>query len=241
MEKMRKQGVKRAAIEVQASYRKGWVEDVHIVRRLYFSQFDGPDSQISSASILKRIDDSGLQTELDRAVIDRAKVAPVKGPVDSPPLSFRHRFHYVWTLVQIYSDPAFPQEKTLLHPTGHQTATLNDAVLFGDALETQKLLQAKRFKQGELDYTLFSAVMSDFDNTTSIRLLLGAGANANSRAGDETTPLMVAVARPCNIRPLLDGGADRDARDSSGRTAIEIARQQRVIVSVQLLEQAGAR
>jgi len=52
---------------------------------------------------------------------------------------------------------------------------------------------------------------------------------------------MVAVARPCNIMPLLDGGADRNARDKYGRTAVEIARQQKANVAVQLLEQAGAR
>jgi ankyrin repeat protein len=118
---------------------------------------------------------------------------------------------------------------------------LESAIMIGDATETQRILQAGRFKQSELDSALFYAVYSDFDNTACIRLLLRAGANVNARAADEeTTPLMVAVARPCNLKPLLDGGADRDAREKSGRTAIEIARQQKVSVAVQLLEQAGA-
>src|SRR5713226_208184 len=47
MARMRAQGVRRALVEVRAVFRRNQAESAHVVRRLYFRQFDGADAQIS--------------------------------------------------------------------------------------------------------------------------------------------------------------------------------------------------
>lgn len=108
----------------------------------------------------------------------------------------------------------------------------------GDAIGTQALLNSHKFSKKELNRALFGAVLSSYDNTAVIRLLLVAGADVNARTKDGTTPLMNAVAHPCNLRPLLDSGADLRARDKWGRDALQLARRAKDPTAMRLLEYA---
>jgi ankyrin repeat protein len=92
-----------------------------------------------------------------------------------------------------------------------------------------------------LTLALFEAVLSRYDNSTVINLLLDSGADVNARAPDDSTPLIVAVAHPCNLRPLLDRGADVNAHDRWGKTALQLAREQNNAAAVRLLEGAAAK
>jgi hypothetical protein len=52
---------------------------------------------------------------------------------------------------------------------------------------------------------------------------------------------MNAVAHPCNLQPLLEGGADIDARDKWGRDALRVAREVKENTAIRLLEEASSK
>jgi hypothetical protein len=143
----------------------------------------------------------------------------------------------VASIVEFFSDPWLPEQKVFVFPAGHP-APLTDAVVSGDVVDTQALLQSHKFYKKQLDRALFDVMLSRYDNTNVIDLLLKAGADVNSRAPDGSTPLMSAVGHPCNLRSLLDRGADLNARDKWGRNALQVARENKVVTSIRLLEEA---
>jgi hypothetical protein len=76
-----------------------------------------------------------------------------------------------------------------------------------------------------------------------VRLLLQAGADANSREDEcGSTPLMEALRYDCSelVRVLLDAGADIHARKDNGTTALMWAAQAGSLGAVQLLLEGGA-
>lgn len=233
MSRMREMGVARASIQIQGEYRKGKAKNLRSTRHVYFNKFDGPDSQISDDATLSAIKNSGLQETLDKIAIEKASKAKIALGIEKHPAPP----HQLSTDVQIFSTESIGYEP-LLGPYS-QLPPLVAAVQAGDASEVQTLTNGSHFSQVELDQALFRAVTSDFDNSTCIHLLVRAGANVNGHTSDGVTPLMTAVSRPCSIKPLLEGGARLDARDRWGRTALQIARQQKVEISVHMLETAG--
>jgi len=235
MSGMRQQGAERALIEFRAVIRGGKPDDIQVERRLYFRHFDGPVSQISDQATLERIEASGLPADLDGVARSRVLAAPISRGVD---MQFRPVRH-VSSFVEFFANAWLPEQEVLWFRSG-KPKPLTDPVVLGDVLGTKALLGSHRFDKKELDRALFDAVLSRYDNTDVIKLLLDAGAEVNARAPDGSTPLMEAVARPCNLRPLLDGGADVNARDKSGRSALQVARAWKESTAVRLLEEAGA-
>ncbi|KAB5536197.1 hypothetical protein GE09DRAFT_343208 [Coniochaeta sp. 2T2.1] len=76
------------------------------------------------------------------------------------------------------------------------------------------------------------------ENLAVIEQLLGAGADIEARFGqDDWTPLLLAVHYDLRLvsRLLLDKGADAGAKDSRGRTALDIAAEQRSADMMSLL------
>jgi hypothetical protein len=234
MDKMGELGVQRAMIEVRAVRRRNRPQDMQVVRRLFYRRFDGPDAQISDADALNAIGVSGLEADLDRIAQDRVSNAPIAKTGDSPFRSKR-----LVSFVEFFADPWMPEQPVFFLALG-SAAAITGAVDESDASGTRALLKSNRFSNKELDRSLFDAVLSRYDNSTVIKLLLDAGADANAHAKDGTTPLMIAVGRPCNLRPLLDGGANLYARDKWGKTALDHACETKAIVAVHLLEEAGA-
>lgn len=78
---------------------------------------------------------------------------------------------------------------------------------------------------------LHAAAMADWreDEDGRMRLLLEAGANiearANTQAGNQWTPLLLAAAEgfACQLKTLIEWGADVDVADESGRTPLMLA------------------
>lgn len=238
MQKMRQQGVKRALLDVDSVLHKGKPTDLQVVRRLYFRQYDGRDSAITDETSLKAIETSGLQAMLDEIAFSRVSAAPILRAVDVWHLPLGKQKS---SFVEFFSEPWLAPEHVLLYQSHRSRVLLADTVIVGDVLGTQKLLGSRRFKKEELDRALFDAVLSRYDNSTVIRLLLDAGADVNARAHDGSTPLRSAVGRPCNLRPLLDRGADPGARDRWGATALDIARVQKLNSAIHVLEEAAAK
>lgn len=232
---MREVGVRRALLEVHAVLHGKRPRDIRVVRRLYFHDFDGPNSQVLDEVALKAIEASGLPAELDSIARTQVLAAPIfKGPAGHFGSGKR-----VSSFVEFFANAWLPQEKPLLFPSSWSTAPLVGTVTNADASGTEALLRSGRFSKRELDRALFDAVLSRYDNSAVIKLLLGAGADVNAHTSDGTTPLMNAVPHPCNLRALLDGGADLNARDKWGRTALQLAREVKEGTAIRLLEEAG--
>lgn len=231
MERMRGQGVARASVEIAAILEKGKPTQLRIDRRLYFSRLDGADSQIVDIAALKRIEESGLSLLLDEISRARALKAPV---VRGPDLHFFTDKQLTADL-EFFAVPTIRERQVMFGPRGH-LKPLEARVILGDLIGTRTLLESRKFADDELDQALFASVLSRYDNTTVMHVLLTAGANVNARASNGVIPLMSAIAHPCNLIPLLNAGADLNARDKWGRTAIQQAREQRMNLAVRILE-----
>lgn len=206
MHEMARLGVRRVLLELHAVLRGGRPDDIRVVRRLFFRKFDGADSQITDEAVLKSIEQTGLQAELDSIAHDRMARAPLYRGVDPHLWPIKH----VSSFVEFFSDAVLPEQSVGLFPSG-KPELLTESVLNGDVIGTQVLLKAHRFSKQELDRALFNAALSRYDNSDVIRLLLNAGASVDARSSKGGTPLMNAVAHPCNLRPLLDAGVDSNA------------------------------
>jgi hypothetical protein len=235
MRKMREAGIERALLLLDVDLRGGKPYHVGVARRLYFRQLDRPDSQVSDEATLKAIETSGLAPELDHLARGRVLAAPlVRGEAALFPSGRAS------SAVDIFANPWLPQHNPVMVRSGRPTK-LALTVVNGDALGTRLLLESHKFTRKDLDLALFEAVLSQYDNSAVIKLLLNAGADVNARSHDGSTPLMVATARPCNLRPLLGQGADLHARDEGGRTALRVARETKEDVAIRLLLEAGAK
>jgi hypothetical protein len=232
---MRQLGVQRVLLELKAEVRDNRAKGIEVVRRLYFRQFDGANSQISDEATLNAIEASGLPVELDGLALKRVQAAPVvKGE------ALRFADNQLSSFAEFLANPWLSEEKVFLFRSG-RPKPLTGAVVHGDAVRTQALLESHKFAKKELNRALFDASLSRYDNSTVIRLLLNAGAEVNARTPDGVIPLMNAVAHPCNLHSLLDGGADLNARDKWGRNALQIARETKEPAAIRLLEEASAK
>jgi Ankyrin repeats (3 copies) len=236
MTKMRQQGVQRALLEVDLIFQGDKPADIRVERRVYFRKFDGPSSQVSDEATLRTIEESDLPRTLDGIARSRVLAAPViKGPDLHITLTKQ-----VSSVVEFFADASLQEQKPLLFPSGHPKL-LTHAVVNGDALGTEAVLGSHKFAVKDLDQALFDAVLSRYDNSAVIKILLNAGASVNARTSDGTTPLINAAAHPCNLRPLLDNGADLSARDKWGRNALELAREAKATAAIQVLQDAGVK
>jgi Ankyrin repeat len=236
MEAMRSQGVKRAFFEVDATWRSGKPIGLQVVHRLYFDQFDGPDSQIVDSTRLAQIEQNGLEAALDRVARERVMHAPlfVGFELKTNPDGKR-----MYSYVDLFANPWLPEPKVLVSPVGTFPPAVVHAAMMGNLLTVESQLKKGQISQRELNNALFQAVGNRYDNTAVIKALIDAGADVNAHGPDGVTPLMSAVAHPCNIPPLLNAGADVNARDKWGRDALRLAREVKQPVAVRLLEEAA--
>lgn len=232
MPEMRRAGVKRAFLEIHSAWEHGRAAHPVVVRRLFFSQFDGPGGAITEPSKLSELRQEGLIATLDRVAIERVLqghlFAGMHGLKDG---EGREMYSYV----DLFSDPWMPEEHTLVSPLG-KTNSLIQAAFVGDISALQEQLGKTGLQQKILNRALLEAVLNRFDNSQAIKILVKAGADVDFHGPDGITPLINAVPRPCNVQALLELGARPGETDKWGRTALQIAEKQKQNETIRLLQ-----
>jgi hypothetical protein len=237
MEAMRGQGVKRAFFEIDSVWRGGKPTELQFVHRLYFAQFDAANSQIVDSARLAQIKGSGLEADHENVARERVRNAPLFAGVD---LRTNPDGKRMYSYVELLADPWLPEPMAFVSPIGKFPPVLVHSAMIGDLIAVASELKNKQISRRELNRALFEAVGNLYDNTAVIRTLINAGADVNVHGPDGFTPLMMAVARPCNVRPLLNAGADVSARDKWGRDALQLSREVKQPISIRLLQGAAA-
>ena len=105
---------------------------------------------------------------------------------------------------------------------------------------------AQKVKAGTIALGTFTPLLmaSPFGSDEFVKTLLDAGANVTVREARGMTPLMLAVATDRQnldvIRMLIDKGAEINAKDPAGETALDWARKFKAQAAIELLRRAGA-
>jgi hypothetical protein len=243
MQAMRQDGVDRAYIEIHGVWEHDHPKNLEVARRLYFRNLDGPHSEIIDSAKLKQIKDSGLEVLLDSVALSRFREAHLMGWVDPELIwDFSWKLHgsKIWGSTNLFATPWVADSPQLVFRDFNRRSSIASAASAGDIEELRTLISKHRYSSSELNWFLNYAVMSLWDNTDTIELLIHAGADANARFADNTTPLMLAYENACNIRPLLNNGARLDARNKRGQTALDLAKQRHDTAAIELLEQAAS-
>lgn len=236
---MKQQGVVRAFFEVDSVWRHDRPQDVHIVHRLYFRSYEGPDAQVVDERHLDEIRQSGLESLLDQTTLNRMNSAHLF----AGPEGIRHpEGKAMYTYLEFFEDPSREERPTLASPYDKHAKLdpLWHAAYIGDAIELTKLLRNQEFSRERLNAALFTAVRNNYDNTAVINLLLHAGGDIHARTEDGQTLLMVAIGIPVQVKALLKMGVNVNDRDRYGNTALKLAEQSHAQQCAQLLRQAGA-
>jgi hypothetical protein len=219
MDQMKELGVKRARVFLDFTW-SAWRRhpvDIGFRRIALYKSYDGNCDQITDPEQLRLIENAGLRRELERF----AATATAKSHwfyIDNRPLA-----NHGLATVELFDDGWLPRFSPNLMPLGggeKQPTILID----GDTVHLQEALKNKKFSQDDLDGALFE-VSVYLDDPCSIKLLLSAGANPNSRNTDGETPLMLAayVGHFHGVEALLRGGADANTRNVAGETAADVA------------------
>ena len=233
---LRRHGVARAEIEVDATIRKDEPTDLRITRRLYFTAADGPDAVLVH---------SGLRIpSVDRAALRRAARAPTGFSLDGPrrPAASPYR---AYILLWFFANPISFAHLHLETYSPIPRSNLAELYLAAEAGDLPVLAQElnRHLPKQVLNRALSYAISSPVDNSRAIAVLLKAGADANARYDfalyRSFTPLMQAVTSPCDLPALLAWGANRSARNSQGDTALDLARALGVQPAIRILEAAG--
>jgi hypothetical protein len=235
MARMQGLGVERARLELQAVIRKNRPANIQVVRRLYYRKFDAPNSQIMDEGELKLIE-TGIQGDLDDTARERASRAHI---VRGPGLHFKQPKRLT-SYIEFLANQWLLEQEVYWFPSGRTVSPFTPAVTQSDAAQTLVLLKSHAFTTEQINRALLYAALSRYDNSAVIALLIHAGADPNTRFSDATTPLMIAIDHPCNLRPLLDGGADPNLRDKWGKTALDSARWRKNTVAIRILQEASA-
>lgn len=241
MQSMLDHGVRRAYFEFEGKWRHNHAENIQIVRRVYFKQFDGPGGAITDPDQLRRIESNGLQATLDKAVLTstaNTRLFPLHDLIT--PWFFIGQWGWmlkgskVTGSIELFAS-AWPPNFNYVTP-GRRRRNLVDAAYVGDVIDLSSLLRERRHSQSELNWALNGALMSRRDNTAAIDQLVKAGADVNAKFGDNATPLMLTYESACDIPILLADGARLDDHDKWGQTAYDKARQRHDPLAIRLLQ-----
>jgi len=246
MDFARRDGVKRAAIEFNFTWHRG-LHDLKVARIMFFTDYEGPDSQVTNSERLGQVARDGLEASLEQVALHRA----LKGTWFESP-EHQHPPKKGWvpasTVVVLHDDPWLPTSPIMYVTTDSSWGPLEDASLLGDRVALKRLLAQGNSKHVDLDNALYWAAGGD--DPVLVKWLLHAGAQANSR----NLPLFAAArnSRTVNIELLLDAGANPNSKDADGQSALSIVTQleransgplvRRNLVNIaELLKKAGAR
>jgi ankyrin repeat protein len=221
MDRMRAEGVRIAFFEVYFTW-FGGPRRLRIVRVMYFSEYDGPNAQITDPNRIGHIRQSDLDEELGKAATQQ--VAHSGWFFETPAWQLGRRgIGYV----TLYDDEWIPHFPPVLQPFDSDRSDLLQSAALGDQIRLAELLSLGREKRTELNYALFAAVGDGIDKTAVTRMLLKAGADVNARDANGETPLVRAArnGKPSQMRVLLEDGADAAARDRNGQSILTMSEQ----------------
>lgn len=231
MEEMRREGVKRVFVEVFSTWQQGHVVNLKITHRLFFTKFDGPDAEVTDAAKIDEFKQRGLTAVLDKSATERVAQAHYFPGREGPKLRNGIK---LWSYVEFMSNPLLPEQRTLISPLGKLDQFVHAAYI-GDSSEVRQTLSRQTLSHKRITGALFQAVLNRYDNSDVIKLLVNSGADVNFHGHDGITPLMNAVPHPCNLKALLDLGARVQETDRWGKTALQLAREEKQTESIRLL------
>src|SRR5579859_1446534 len=235
MDLMRTTGVKRVLLEVDTVWKSGEPSSLKIAWRLFYTNYDGPNSRVADVKRLTQFRDSGLEASLDRLAIDRVSRAQM-WCVDCK--DHLRKGDAVYAYVEFFDTPLLQETRTTLQLEAKRKP-LYQAVAIGNPVLVADLMESHHFSQEELTRALFLAADNPLNDTTDvIEILLRTGADINGRGAAGTTVLMVAVRNPAHLEYLIKKGANLNAQDDSGKTALDYASDHGE--AEHLLKRAGA-
>lgn len=227
---MRALGVRRAKIEVRGTWRHGALRDPAVVKRLYFRCYECPFAQMTDLRRLVEIDRSPLRAALDAAALGRTRAATPPNAMDHSP-RIEGKLVQVWeTFFDIPRAPGAglvtPAENGVWPVDRKAWAEAQAAVDDDDALGLMCMIRNRALTNSQLQDLLCEAARSFYRNRVAeIELLVSWGANPNMPDRNGDLPL-VGASNPLNVAALLLLGAEPNAKDGLGRSALDIARWQ---------------
>jgi len=207
MDAMKRAGVKRTAIEVNFTWHRG-LHDLKVARVMFFTSYEGPDSQVTDPEKLNQFERDGLQATLEQVGLDRARHGWwFESPEHQHPAK-RGRVA-AGAVILLYDDPSLPVPPPLYGTRDPSLSPLEQVASIGDRAELKRLLTQDKLKPGDLDKALVWAAAGD--DSEIVHWLIAAGARVDS--GE--LPLTAAIAnwKIANVKLLLEAGADPNARD----------------------------
>lgn len=233
---MRKEGIKRIAFEITGAWHHGKTTNIRIVRKLYFSKYDDPSSQIIDSDRLKNIESNDVSI-FEEAILKKAALTSFirgfhRGPREGEKGS---------ALMELFDTGWLSEYAGFLSPMlTTADSDLFRASFYGDNDTVRLILEKKQTSENDLNQALFWAAGSRYANAIIIEALLKAGANINFHEGLlGTTPLMQALATPCNVQTLVQRGANLEERNTAGYTALQIAKDANRAGAKHILESAS--
>lgn len=211
-------------------------------RRIYFRRLDGPHAIIRNPAWLRRIVSSGLQADLDKAMLERFRSPefhPIIGDAD-PAEGF---------FAQPVLEPPSKARRSLA-VVSLFALQLNVAIATDDGPGVRDSIDKVRRAGGDLNLNSFliESIATPYDNRAALTALLAAGADPNTGIGAPTiqSPLMGILGAlpdysPCNLEPLLAAGARLDVRNAAGQTPLDLAKKSRNAFAIRAIEAAVAR
>jgi ankyrin repeat protein len=230
MAAMRRAGVKRVFLEASLIWKHGKPTQIQIYRRLFFSAFDGPDAEIINAEKSQRLE-AGIDPVVDSVATDRIMNAHLFGGLEGR--AIRHpEGKRMYAYVEFLSTPLLKERGTRILPWGEVNPLIHAAYI-GDV--TTVKAHTKIGDKAKLNEALLQSVLNPYDNAQVIQWLVKHGADPNYHGSDGITPLINAVAHPCNVEALLRTGARLNETDKWGRTALKVAIEGKQDISARIL------
>lgn len=210
MDEMRRDGVKRVEVEIGLEWFFGPRRE-EVKRVMYFTDYEGPESQITDPVRIKYYQTSGLEEELKRIALERGRHGAW---FEDPP--HQHPPHWWFfpsaTEIELMDDEWLPVPPPFYWDYDTSWTPLVDAVVMGDRYAIQGLLSQGKLKANDLDEALNWAAAGDDPRT--VQDLLKAGAAVNLKDKNGRTALFAAVnnKKLANVKIILDAGANPNIR-----------------------------